>query len=340
MAGRTATAVLVSRPVNMPLIRILALVFLASMALACGGATKGMPRGWPDLVLASDTHCPDVAGRYFDSSEPITFLMAKRRVAFDNVEADWAYFELAGHADSALTVTVVFRDSVERTGTMRKGTEYDGDYYCSDGWLRVAGSGGPSRWASEVRDQDFYPKRHAVRLAPNEDGALVARLDFTDYAEITVWCGDGCKGVPIPGTFDTRSVWTMAEKFDPDLPPPVARARQRVAEQTAADLERAKADRVWQQNDEAENGPPDPERDAVRKRALSALVPGMLLQGVGPNANGWHLSVEFDELHQLEAYMTRLNGSGPVAELRIAPLYRTRTTQGRWTDVVFIRYEP
>ena len=109
---------MLGRLVDTPLIRILAQTFLATMALACGGTTKGMPRGWPDLVLARDTLCPNVAGRYFDSSEPITFLMAKRHVAFDSVDADWAYVELSGQADSGLTVKVVFRDSVERTGTL------------------------------------------------------------------------------------------------------------------------------------------------------------------------------------------------------------------------------
>jgi hypothetical protein len=323
----------------MPLLRILLLMSLAIAPLACGGATKGMPRGWPDLVLASDTLCPNVAGRYFDSSDPITMLMAKRHVEWDSVEADWAYFELLGKADSGLTVKVVYRDSVEKTGVLRKGNAYDGDYYCDGGWLRMGETKSPSLWDAEVRTDDFYPKRHAFRLAPNEDGALVARLDFTDYAEFTVWCGDGCKGIPLPGTFETRSIWTMAEKFDPELPPPVARERQRAIAQTAAELERARNDRVWQEEQLAENGPPDPEKDLVRQRAVSALVPGMLLLGVGPTQGGWHLSLEFDELYQLEQYMVRLQGSGPVAELRVAPLFRTKMTTGRTTDVVFIRYQ-
>jgi hypothetical protein len=186
---------------------------------------------------------------------------------------------------------------------------------------------------------DFYPRRHAMMLAPNEDGALVARLDFIDYNEFTVWCGDGCKGFPIPGTFETRSVWSMAEKFDSELPPPVARERQRVIAKKEAALEQARHDRVWQEEQLLENGPPDPERDLVRKRALTALVPGMLLRGVGLTQGGWHLSLEFDELYQLEQFMERLAGSGPVAELKVAPLYRTQTTTGRITDVVFIRYE-
>lgn len=323
----------------MPLFRVLVLISLAMAVVACDSATKGMPRGWPDLVLGPESQCPEVAGRYFDSSEPIRKVMAERHVPWDSANADWAYFELAGQADLGLTVTVVYRDSISRTGTLQKGTPWSGDYYCDDGWLGIGDRDFPTTWDKDMASGDFYPKRHAMMLAPNEDGALVARLDFIDYNEFTVWCGDGCKGFPIPGTFETRSVWSRAEKFDPDLPPPVARERQRMVAQKEAALEQARHDRVWQEEQLLENGPPDPERDLVRKRALAALVPGMLLRGVGPTQGGWHLSLEFDELNQLEQFMERVAGSGPVAELKVAPLYRARTTTGRTTDVVFIRYE-
>ena len=349
-APGTATAVSKSRPVGMSTLRFFALVTLAVVVTACSGATKGMPRGWPDLVLASDTLCPNVAGRYFASSDPITLHLAKRRATGDSEEAPLAYFEVSGAADSGLTVTVVSRDSVKTTGSLKKGTEWDGDYFCGDGWLRFGESRAPSLWDADVRTDDFYPKRHAVRIAPNEDGSLVARLDFVDYAELIVWCGDGCKGIPLPGTFETRSIWSLAEQFDPERPPPVARHRERTIAEEVAELEwatteppaerqRAQDVRVWQEHEDAENGPPDPEKQLVRKRAVSALVPGMQLLGVGPTQGGWHLSVEFDELYQLEQYMAQLLGSGPVAELKVAPLFRAKTATGRITDVVFIRYE-
>lgn len=266
------------------------------------------------------------------------------------MEEPLAYFELSGAADSGLTVTSVFRDSVKQTGRLQKGSEWSGDYFCGDGWLRFGDSRAPSLWDAEVRTDDFYPKRHAVRIAPNEDGDLVARLDFTDYAEFTVWCGDGCKGIPLPGTFETRSIWTMTEKFDPDRPPPVARERKRtMAEQVAAlewataepsaERQRAQDARMWQEEQLAENGPPDPEKELVRKRAAAALVPGMQLRGVGPTEGGWHLSIEFDHLNQMTEYLLRLQGSGPVTKLSIAPLSRTTTSAGRISDVVFIRYE-
>ena len=337
--GRAATLVPLNRPRDVTPRRILTLALLALTAAACTGATKGMPRGWPKVVLAADSSCPTVAGRYFDSSEPISLLMAKLRVPYDSTNADQAYFELAGNADQGLTVKVVYRDSVSSTGAMQKGSAWSGDYYCDGGWLRIPDGSALSHWDQDMKTRNFFPKRHAMQIARNTDGALVARVDFTDYDEITVWCGDGCKGIPIPGTFTTKSVWTMAEKFDPELPTPVARARQQIIDQDEAALAQAKTDRLYQEEQALENGPVDPQEAIVRTRALSALVPGMLLRGVSSRGAGWHLSVEFDELYQLEQFMERLQGSGPVAELKVAPLYRTRTTTGRMTDVVFIRYE-
>ncbi len=318
--------------------RILFSLALALIAAACSG-TKGMPSAWPKVVLAADSACPSVAGRYFDSSAPISMLMAKRHVAWDSTNADWAYFELAGNADQGLTVRVVYRDSVSTTGTLRKGTAWSGDYFCDGGWLRIPDGTSLSQWDEDMKTSDFFPKRHALQIAPNKDGALVARLDFTDYDEFTVWCGDGCKGFPIPFTFETKSVWSMAEKFDPDVPTPVARARQQVIERDAAALAQAKTDRLYLEEQALENGPVNPEEVIVRTRAISALVPGMLLRGVSSRDAGWHLSLEFDEPYQLTQFMERLAGSGAVAEMKVAPLYRTRTTRGRMTDVVFLRYE-
>lgn len=298
-----------------------------------------MPRGWPGVVTASGDACPKMAGRFFDSSEPISQMLASQHVPYDTSVADWAYFELVGDADKGLRVTVMHRDSVVTAGALTKGTAWSGDYYCEDGWLMVGDGKLPNSWDAEVKADDFQPQRRHLRIAPNTDGALVARLDFTDFDEFTVWCGDGCRGIPLPWTFRTRSAWSMAEPFDPEVPPPVARRRQHEQEERESALDRARHDRVWQEEQLLENGPPDPAQDLVRTRALTALVPGMLLLGVGPRDEGWHLSLEFEELYQLDQFMERLKGTGPVQELRVAPLYRTKTTQGRWTDVVFIRYQ-
>ncbi len=52
-------------------------------------------------------------------------------------QPDGAYFELAGEADHGLTVIVVSRVSVAKTGMLRKRDPYSGDYYGEAGWLQI-----------------------------------------------------------------------------------------------------------------------------------------------------------------------------------------------------------
>ncbi len=280
-----------------------------------------------------------MAGRFFDSSEPISQRLASQHVPCDPSVADWAYFELLGDADKGLRATVMHRDRMVVAGSLTKGTAWSGDDNGEDGWLMVGDGKLANSVDAEVKAEAFRPQRRHPRLTPTTDGAVVARRDGTDYGEFTVWCGDGCRGIPLPWSFPTRSAWSMAEPFDPDAPSPVARRRQQEHEEQVSALDRARRDRVWQDAQLLENGPPDPAMERVRTRALAALVPGMLLRGVGPRDVGWHLRLEFAELYQLEQFVERRKGSGPEQELRVAPLYRTKTTQGRWTAVVFIRYQ-
>lgn len=74
-----------------------------------------------------------------------------------------------------------------------------------------------------------------VRIARDRKGFLVFNGRFRERQEITIWCGDGCKGIPI-GTW-TMNEWShldptdptevtiaraWAEPFEPDLPPPAS----------------------------------------------------------------------------------------------------------------------
>lgn len=307
-------------------------------ALACRGETAGMPRAWGPLTLASDDRCPDVSGRFVDSSLPVAWMMAGRQVPDDSADADWAWFELSGRADTELHVTVAYADGVERSGRLTKGDPWNGDYYCEDGWLKVPDRWIPDRWDAELEADGFHVRRHAMRLAPGANGALVARLDGIDYDELTVWCGDGCRGFPLPWTFRTRSAWSVADRWREGAPSPRAMARVREDQRREAELQRARKDPVYLAEQLQENGPPVAGQDAARKRVLVALVPGMLAKAVAPRDSGWHVSLEFEEPWQLEQFMVRLSQSGPVAELKVLPLYRAKTTNGHWIDVVYVRY--
>lgn len=314
--------------------RLNAVRMLAAVALlaACNDDSKGMPAEWRPLELAKDTLCPRLQGRYVYALEPIGWQLAGRHVPWDSVPAELEYFAIAGVADSTLHVTVGYVDGRTHEQRLQKGTRYARDYYCEDGWLHIRSGEISHRFDADVASPGFYALAHAMRIARSKRGALVARLDRIDYDELTVWCGDGCKGIPLPWTFETRSTWSAAERWREGTPRPSVVRRQREAA-------RLKADPVYQENQRLENGERVAGQGEAHKRATAALVPGMLVRAVAPRDSGWHLSLEFEELSQLAQYMERLSQSGPVAELKVLPLYRAKTTNGHWIDVVYVRYE-
>lgn len=299
-----------------------------------------MPREWGPISKGTGEECPKVAGRYLDSSAPITQMLAGRFVESRDGDAEWDSFELAPPTATGMDVTVRYTNGEERHGRARRGGPYDGDFYCADGWLQVGDRYMPNRWDDEELSRGFFPRRRGLRVAPGKDGALVARLDLTRYDEFTIWCGDGCKGIPLPWTFETRSSWSAAHRWSPDALRAHASRAGRVNATAAAAPANALDDRLAREEAALENGVPVAGLGEVRARALGALVPGMLLKAVAPRDSGWQLSLEFDELSQLQSYMVRLSQGGPVAEIRVAPLYRAKTPAGRWVDVVYVRYEP
>lgn len=309
------------------------LLFTAAVALAaCNGDSKGIPKGWGPVQLGKDTLCPPIEGRYVYAVEPIGWQLAGRHVPWDSVPAELEYFAVAGLADSALHVTVGYVDGRTHEQRLQKGTPYSRDYFCEDGWLHIRSGEIANTFDAEVASREFYAKRHAMRIARSKRGALVSRLDRIDYDEFYVWCGDGCKGFPLPWTFETRSTWSQAERWIAGTPRPSVVRRER-------EEARLKADPVYQENQRLENGEPVAGQPEARRRATESLVPGVWIRAVAPRDSGWHLSLEFEELPQLAHFMEKLSHSGPVAELKVLPLYRAKTTNGHWIDVVYVRYE-
>lgn len=311
---------------------------MVGVFVACSHEER-MPREWGPLAKGKGDECPRVAGRYLDSSAPITQMLAARFVEVRDGDAEWDSFELAAPTATGLDVTVRYANGEERRGRARRGGPYDGDFYCADGWLQVGDRYMPNRWDDEGRSPGFVPRRRGLRIAPGTDGALVARLDLTGYDEFTVWCGDGCKGIPLPWTFETRSSWSAAHRWSPGAPRAHASTQGGASAPAGAAPASALDDRLAREEAALENGTPVAGVGEVRARGLGALVPGMQLKAVAPRDSGWQLSLEFDDLPQLQSYMVRLSQEGPVAEIRVAPLYRAKTPAGRWIDVVYVRYE-
>ncbi len=105
------------------------------------------------------------------------------------------------------------------------------DYECADGWLtadRLVHDPGPDR--SRPRPDTVIG---VVRMARDKQGFLVFNGQYPEAVELTVWCGDGCKGIPLgtwaldswshlaptePETVTMPRPW--AEPFPADTPPP------------------------------------------------------------------------------------------------------------------------
>ncbi|MBE5316563.1 MAG: hypothetical protein H4O13_14315 [Xanthomonadales bacterium] len=89
---------------------------------------------------------------------------------------------------------------------------------CEDGWLEL-----------ESGFRDGYPQ--VVEIARDEVGGLIARQTVElSRSEITVWCGDGCKGIPY--ALETEARWARLApgerppmwSLDPQRLPPLVRA--------------------------------------------------------------------------------------------------------------------
>lgn len=294
-----------------------------------------MPRAFGPVALAKGDACPAVAGRFRDASAPISWAFAARNIRRDPGNIDWASVDVAGVADTALAVTVATHDGQTETTRLRKGTRYSGDYFCADGWLQLGDGTLPSVWDSAFKTPGFMPRRRSMRVATGANGALVARLDFTDYDEFTVWCGDGCKGIPLPWTFRTQSRWSSAPVWTGDLPAePLESDGSRVQ---LAQVDTVNMARLARAEYDLEHGSPIPGEGDARDRARRALVGSMLLRGVAKRDDGWQLSVEFAQDADLDAFVARLADAANVHEVRVLPSYRGRMSNGRWSDVVFVR---
>jgi hypothetical protein len=311
---------------------------LLSLAVAACSSQRGVPKAYGPLALAKGDACPDVTGRYAYTGEPGGFLLAARHgITYENLAVE--HFTVTGDADTALRLRIGRSDGSVVEKRLKRGAQpYGGDYWCEDGWLRLGGDIG-ARWDSTVNDEGFHARRHAVHLATGREGALVTKLDHTDYDEFTVWCGDGCKGIPLPWTFRTRTTWHRAEAWPEGAPRPVAIAEVMASERKAQEIERARNDPLFLENDRLERGETTPASIETRRRVEAVLPKDIRLLAVAPRDSGWALSIEYDDEAQLPGFLVALQESGPVVEVRRDGLVRGITPERRKTGAVYVRWQ-
>lgn len=217
-----------------------ALFVLPALVLsqACS-KTPGMPRAWGPLRLAADSACPRVYGSYDASDRDFAHVVATQYLPFDSLRGRLDAMSLAMDEDSSLTVIGWVNHEPIDTVRLRKGR----DFTCADGWLV------PSypQWLPSYADDSLAARargagRTSMMLATGDAGALIGRLDHHTYDEFTVWCGDGCKGIPLPWTWRTSHRWYRAAVVNPALhiatdvaepARPMSAADRRLAEEEA-----------------------------------------------------------------------------------------------------------
>jgi len=173
------------------------------------------------LRFARDSACPQVYGSYDASSPDFAYIMTRQSPRYDTVGGPVESMSLVLENDSLLTV-IAWRDRVPSdTVVLRRRYDFD----CGDGWMKphlgtwLPGDDGDSPAARARRSG-----RRDFRITTGAKGALIGRLDHHTFDQFDVWCGDGCKGFPLPWTWRTSHQWFRAAVVNPQshrvIPPP------------------------------------------------------------------------------------------------------------------------
>lgn len=222
---------------------ILATVLLVA---ACGaGGPDDAPPGVTLRARAaaadSARDCPDLTGRYWVERNLIWRRLVERSLPESRRALWWEWLALRGDAADSLLVLVGGAAGADSVWLAR-----DRDYRCASGWLIPSGD----VWLRELDAEDSLryaddPKHQAFTLAIAADsrGPLVGRLHTRSWSQVDVWCGDGCRGFPLPWTISHETRWLtlrVARGASPDAarddPTPDEVARRTAAAERALEL--------------------------------------------------------------------------------------------------------
>jgi hypothetical protein len=198
-----------------------ALSCLAAALVACSDR-QVVPGGWGPLRLATaDTLCPDIAGDYqletvariaslvdeYESDALLLSLSAGMSGRVELSERAMTSLRIEGDVNRGVELTLVYaHDSMPPRDTVRLRRTLS--YACEGGWLRLRTVTVPPRDVDAPRDDSNLTVRERVlSIAGGAKGSLVGRMTTTRMVEFPIWCGDGCKGIPLPWTATKRTTW-------------------------------------------------------------------------------------------------------------------------------------
>jgi hypothetical protein len=192
-------------------VKVVLIPVVLLLAQACS-RTPGMPDGWGPLRFAADSSCPRVSGTYDASDRDFSHIVATQFLPYDTTRGTVESISLALEDDSTLSVIAWVDREPRDTVRLHAHREFE----CGDGWLEPRY---PRSFPNSASDDAIAHQRQSgrssLRIAAGAKGALVGRLDHHTYDEFNVWCGDGCKGFPVPWTWRTSHRWYRAAVVDP-----------------------------------------------------------------------------------------------------------------------------
>ncbi len=238
---------------------------------ACGDRVT-VPRTYGPLDLGEADHCAIVNGR-FDVQEPLVrWAVVERVLPFDSTRGPIEAFSLLGNADQSLRL-LAWSDGRARD-TVR--LQRDRDYRCSE---RRVVLDLPTALPADVHDAPVLPGERQTRayrlaLALGAEGALTAELSHETFVGFPVWCGDGCRYLPVPFSRHTSHEWTRVYPL-PEDGKPFPRRRVTAREQR-------QGDRLLEEERALEEGRPLPRGPASRLLQSRAEARERSVENGGP----------------------------------------------------------
>lgn len=247
-----------------------------------------------DIITAEGNDCPDITGTY-SIMDRAGYL--KLGGHYEKKPKNWAIINISGNAQQELHIRLYESDSGATNETPIKRVK-DEDYSCQNGLLET-------KWPAEVRlnrSEDAIPESHeykkSLSFAKSKTGELVMRTNIRHWKGVSVWCGDGCKSMPVPFTSRTRYKWSHWPSADiPDAPTADASASSSSVSGATIFNENTVAGSITE-SVIADDGTPE----ARAKRAISKMTkPGAALVRLSNNGKIWKAVLRGDthSLYQL-----------------------------------------
>ena len=278
---------------------LVAALHLALITVLLGGCSDrdGYPRDWSPAAVAPDGQCPDITGTFYISDRVAYQALAGGRF-YEEHPRIWSVMSIAGNPQQGLQIQLYETNTGAPGATpikLNKGSEYQ----CENGWLQLPWPGSISLRTEDDNPDDDRLMDKSLGFAKNRAGELVIRTDTARWQGFPIWCGDGCKYVPIPFTRTVYHAWSRW----PSVPIP--------AYQPSPSAPGAEADA---------DAPADETPAGRVTRLLRGLAPlGVRVTGVSPDGERWigRFQGNVDDLIALhEALMS----SGAVADVIVHPV--------------------